>query len=293
MKRLLTKEMVAIIAIAMIAVLCTGSAQAQTVIVFDANSSSFMEGAQTLTWSHTIAGGSSRLLVVGLATKNRKAGGAVVRHVAYNDVNMVEVTGSYIYVNRGQTNLYYMLDANLPSAGTYPVVVTYEGNVDCSVGGAVSLENVKQQPAEVVDTNSGQSMHPISTDITTLTDGAWVLDVVSLQKVDGSFDPNTAGMVERWDEISGTSQQSTTGAGSTKPVASAGLTTMSWSYSTYLNNWTHSLAAFAPAAVAPPTYTVTATAPSLKMPAKTSCSQQRLTAATRWIRGIWTATACR
>lgn len=48
-------------------------------------------------------------------------------------------------------------------------------------------------------------------------------------------------MQERWDVSAG----SASGAGSTKPVALAGLTTMSWQHSG-ANRLAHSLAAFAP-----------------------------------------------
>jgi len=122
------------------------------------------------------------------------------------------------------------------------VSVTYSGNVNRRSGGAISLLNVAQQAPEAVTANSNSGLASISTNITTLTDGAWVVDVVGCGNM-GSFTTTTSGMVERYGEENTTSVSS---AGSTKPVASAGSTTMSWDHSN-ANRLTHSLAAFAPA----------------------------------------------
>jgi len=139
-----------------------------------------------------------------------------------------------------KTELYYLLDSNLPSSGSHMVEVTYSGNVSKRCAGAVTLKNVKQQPAEVVETNPNEDTNSVCTNITTQTNGAQIVDVVGCDS-QGSF---TAGseQVKRFD----TSSDSSSGASSTKIAASAGPTTMSWSHSG-ANRLTHSVAVFAPA----------------------------------------------
>jgi hypothetical protein len=162
---------------------------------------------------------------------------------------MILVAGSSETVSSGspiyhmKTELYYLLDANLPSlAGNYTVTVTYNGDVMERCGGAISLANVVQQVREAVDTNSNVGQDTISTNITTQTDNAWVVDVVGCGNTNtGSFLTATSGMTERFDVNS----DSSSAAGSTKPVESAQETTMSWTHSD-ANRLTHSVAAFAP-----------------------------------------------
>lgn len=221
-----------------------------TIIEFDAASSATSGdvSGDTLTWSHTVGNGSNRILVVGAACE--KNGGndnfLTISSLTYGAASMSPVAGSGIMVpasgHRVKTELYYLL---APASGTDTITVTYGGAVNRRVGGAISLTNVKQQAAEAVITNSNTGSSTISTDITTLTDGALVLDVVSQGDSDpNSFTTTTFGMVERWEQVSDGNGH--TGAGSTKPVVSAGSTTMSWSH-TGNTRMAHSLAAFAPA----------------------------------------------
>ncbi len=213
-------------------------------IIFKRSSQSFAENGTTLSWSHTTDNDSNKLLVVGLAAEDTSTSELVISSVKYNGVDMHIVAGSSSTVGTGmrmKTDLYYLLDSELPSSGTYTVTVTYAGIIAYINGGAVSLAHVKQQAREAVAINSNTDLLTISTNITTLTNGAWVIDVVGSGEV-GSFTTTTTGMVERWDVASGTSK----GAGSTKPVETAGSTTMSWS-STAGTRLSHSVAAFAPA----------------------------------------------
>ncbi len=226
----------------------SGNASATTypvgAITFDSGSSSFSSSAgNTLSWSHTIGSEPNRLLVVGLAAEDPCVNDLVISSVKYNGVNMTLVPGSSRIEGtstRMKTELYYLLNGSLPAAGTYTVTVTYAGQVDNRNGGAVSLAYVKQQSAEAVNTSSNSGSGTISTNITTLTNGAWVVDVVGSGNP-GSFTTTASGMVERWD----VSADSSCGAASTRPVSTAGTVTLSWSGPANRNS--HSLAAFAPA----------------------------------------------
>jgi len=214
-------------------------------IAFDSTSanSSGNNGA-TLSWSHTIGNDNDRLLVVGVAAEGNVPGNMPVSGITYNGVPLTFVPGSAAQVGTTtlmRTELYYMLNDQLPAPGTYTVIVTYTGSVINRNGGAVSLFNVLQYAPEAVDVNTTTTGNTISTAITTLTDNAWVVDVVACGN-SGSFTATVAGMTKRW----GTSPNSSSAAGSTKPVGLAGATALSWLHSG-ANRMAHSLAEFAPA----------------------------------------------
>jgi hypothetical protein len=151
----------------------------------------------------------------------------------------IAVAGSPYYQ---QSELYYLLEADLPPAGTYPVQVTYSGTIDYRNAGCISLGYVAQQPPEAVKTNTVLNNDKITTSITTLTNNAWVVDAVGCGN-SGTYVTTQAGMTERWDVNSGSS----TGAASTTPVPVAGPVSVGWDYSGTGNRQVHSVAAFAPA----------------------------------------------
>ena len=212
---------------------------------FYTNSSAASGSGMTLSWPHTITSDNDLLLVVAIAGEDNDPCDLVISSVTYNDVNMNLVDGASqlvydtpIYM---KTELYYLLDSNLPPSGSYTVEVTYSGDVSSICAGAIILENVEQQAAEAVATSSNEDANTISTDITIQTDGAWVVDVVSSGQ-QGAFTVNDGNSQVKWFDISG---DDNTGAGSTRLVNSEGSTTMSWSYSSGASLLAHSVAAFA------------------------------------------------
>lgn len=217
-----------------------------TAIKFDASSfnSSSTDGP-VLSWPHSIGSGNDRMLVIGVAAEDDSAADLAISSVTYNGINMnlIENSGSTAGTAVLQkTELYYLQEDGLPSAGTYNVVVTYSGNVGYKCGGAVSLENVEQQLPEAVAAGAAENANTISTNITTLAEGAWVVDVVGCGS-QGSFSPTViGGMVERFDVQSGSSAS----AGGTKLVISPEQTNIGWNFSGSSSAIAHSLAAFAP-----------------------------------------------
>jgi pectate lyase/lysophospholipase L1-like esterase len=202
----------------------------------------------TLSWQHTIITGiDKRILVVGLAGDDNDANDLVINIVKYNDVNMALVEGSSIIVGSGdpisytKTELYYLLDDDLPSSpGDYNIEVIYNGNISNRCGGAISLANVNQVEREAVAVNSNVDQNTISTNITTQTNSACIIDIVGCGST-GSFLALADDMTERFDVNS----VSSTAAGSTTIVESAGETTISWTHSD-ANRLAHSAAVFAP-----------------------------------------------
>ena len=192
-----------------------------------------------------LGGGDNRVLVVALAAEDDSESDLAIASVKYDNVEMNLVSGSSVTVGTGtkvKTVLYYLLEEDLPEPGYHTVAVLYAANdVAQRLGGSISRANVAQQAPEAVVTNSNTGQDTISTNITTVTANAWVVDVVACD-AKGSFSTTTGGMTERWD-VSGDEEDSTA-AGATKSPASAGLTTMSWSYSSGANMLAHSIAAF-------------------------------------------------
>jgi len=218
-------------------------------IVYDNVSEANITPGTSLSWSHTIGGGSNRLLVVGTGAEDNVAASMVVTSVTYDGTAMTPVAGGSSTVDTGyimKTDLYYMLDGALPAAGSYTVVVTYAAAVDQIGAGAISLANVAQQGAEAVNTATSTSTG-ISTNLTTLTDGAWIVDVAGCGNP-GSMTATGAGQTERFDVAT----VSSTTAGSTMLVATAGSATMSWDFDGSVNRQSQAAAAFAPATGAPP-----------------------------------------
>ena len=222
-------------------------------IAFDASSSAGGgSNTTTLAWSHTVGSGSNRILVVGYTGRdNDDVTDLDVSSVTLGSDNFTYVSNSGVNCGSSalkvRTELWYLLD---PASGTDTITITTTDTVDFIVGGAVSLENVKQQAAEAVTTNTYQNTgdpSTISTNITTVTDGAWVIDVVGIERI-GTWSTTTGGMTKQWEQSSGGNKLD--GAGCYKPVTSAGPTTLSWSSSyssAHSRRIAHSLAAFEPA----------------------------------------------
>ena len=224
----------------------------QTIEFDNVSSYSSSTASKTLSWLHTIGSGSNRVLVVGAVCEDNLAVDRVISSVKYNGVNMNRVPASSKTRGYITADLYYMLEADLPSLpGSYTVSITYNGIVSTSTGGAISLENVKQQIPEAVATNSSYSASYISTEINTLSSNVWIVDVIGHSN-NGLFSTSTS--TEQWDQSSGNH----TGAGSTTLAASAGQAAISWNFNSNDGTILHSLAAFAPAQTVMQARTLTA-----------------------------------
>jgi hypothetical protein len=147
------------------------------------------------------------------------------------------------------TEIWYFLN---PPEGSANVEVTTNGDPGDINGGAISVFGADQSGPEATNSKDDgvAGWTTIQTNITTLTDGAWVFDVV------GSGEPRTftadAGQTERFDQTGG----SDGAAGSTEQVSTAGTATLGWTVDGTSNRLSHVLAAFAPAADSSPLQTV-------------------------------------
>jgi prepilin-type N-terminal cleavage/methylation domain-containing protein len=215
-------------------------------ITYDAVSTGTASWTTTETFSHSIGSGSNRILVVGVSFEDCDDYPSVT-WITYNGQPLTLIDSGQVISGNGcggRAELWYLLEADLPSTGAYNVVIGTSGTFDELVAGAISLENVAQQAPEASNSNSNDAQTTISTNITTLTDGAWLVDVVHSGNETGDFVPS-GGQTQRYQQVSGSS----TGAASSKEVSTAGSTSAGWT-SAGANRLAHVVAAFAPAGVA-------------------------------------------
>jgi hypothetical protein len=209
---------------------------------FPASEAANSTNGAILSWSHKIGIGANRILVVGIVGKDDSADDLEVSSITYNDIDMNLIEGSSQLTSSApymKTELYYLLDNNLPPSGSHTVEVAYSGNVSTRCAGAVTLMKMIQEPAEAVAANSIEDANTITTDITTQTDKAWVVDIVGCSN-QGSFIVDSNQQIERFDINSNNS----TAAGSIKQVPLAEATTTSWTFSSGNSTLVHSTAAF-------------------------------------------------
>jgi hypothetical protein len=234
--------------------LCTGGGGA---ISFDNASSGTVQNTNSLSFSHAIGSDSSRMLIVTVSIENSGStptvtgityDGQALTHAASTDITSANDV-------RGRSELWYLPEADLPSAGSYNVVVTASASAEAIIAGAISLNDVAQQAPEAINTNTNESIDAISVNITTLTDGSWLVDSVHCGEP-GSYTAD-AGQTERYD-LQGANVTSTHAA-STKEVATAGATTVGETYATGANRQAYVAAAFAPLTASSPLKTLTLT----------------------------------
>ncbi|MGD9035721.1 MAG: type II secretion system protein [Syntrophobacterales bacterium] len=219
-----------------------GGGSVPCTIASDSQSSGFADSAMSLTFNHTIGGSSNRILVVGVSIETCNPY-QTVNSVTYGGQTLTFLTSAEVTSSnacRGRVELYYLLEADMPGAGPFNVYITATGTCDALAAGAISLTGVAQQAPEASNTNANDAQSTISTSITTLTDGAWLVDVVHSGNP-GTFTANS-GQTVRYDQASSTSEV----AGSTLLVASAGSTSLGW-INTSANRLAQAVAAFAPA----------------------------------------------
>jgi len=187
------------------------------------NSGSNIGSTSPLTFSFTIGGGSNRMLIIGVAV-NGSAGsiGATFNGKSFTFAR--SAVGSNLQMAVG-----YLLASELPAAGTYTVSVTFTGAIVGTgiAAGVTALTGAKQQAPQASEVNVLGPSTSISTNITTLTNGAWLVDAIGVQDAGSvsSVSPS-AGQTQRY-QRNGFDVDL---AGSTKPIATAGATSTGWTF---------------------------------------------------------------
>lgn len=183
------------------------------------------------TVSLALGGESNRILIACISQSWQATPSAVT----FNGSNMTladSETGGTRYAS-----IYYMLEASLPGAGTYnlsvdPDVAT-RGGICC-----LYIYGAKQQAPEVATSFTNTVSSPISNSITTLTNNAFVVDVLNILSVSGLT--VSGGQTEQFDFIDDT----TCTAVSTKVATTAGSNSMGWSWTGGSERYNHVVTAW-------------------------------------------------
>jgi parallel beta-helix repeat protein len=169
---------------------------ARAAIVLDNTTTAATSRSSSLTFSHTVGGGSDRLLVVCIAVEEDSFD-ANVSTVTYNGVAMTNavdrIVGSTTDLN---VEIWYMLDASLPPTGSYDVVITCPDIVGTSdiLASAISVTGAAQAGPEatagsgvLLDVTPGVGTDPVVVnedsfvfewfEIIGVHDGQYVIDI--------------------------------------------------------------------------------------------------------------------
>lgn len=203
-------------------------------------------GAGNCSFNVTIPAGpaTNRVVLVGIYTEL----GATITDVKFNNVPMIKLNElTSTPVMSGTASLWYLLDSSLPSAGgAYPVTVTNVGGGIQMVAGAEVLKGVRQAAPETQNQSFVLATNTITTNITTLTNNAWVVGFAGTGE-DKILTPNAA-QTPRWGQ-SIPDPLGAYAAMSTKSVALAGATSMNWTTSVSVNRIINLVASFPPALI--------------------------------------------
>lgn len=199
-------------------------------IAFDAVAGTYIYFGSDITLSHTIGANSNKVLIVRVTSANNDIVG-----VTYNGDSLTQL-GSYVQLGNSAgyyQSMWYILS---PDDGTHNIVVDLSGTSNNATCLSMSLYNVEQQAPEATATARGTAS-PMTANITTITNNAWVVDLGS--ETEGKSFTVGENQTQRWN-----SNLLYAGAvSSTKLVETAGSTSMSWTISG-TTNWATGLTAW-------------------------------------------------
>lgn len=205
----------------------------------------------SLTFSHTVNSGVNTVLFVGTEARDSTSADRPVTGITFNsDALTKSREDSDSATNVSSVGIWYRV---APDVVTGNVVISYTGTVDTSVyGAAETMDGVSSTPVEASNTNTSNVSGPVTVDVTTLTDGAWILDM-AFSSEDATFTVG-ADQTERQAELGFSGTVDNAGM-STEEKPTAGVVTMSWTIGVMSGDrWVTSSVAITPSgAVAPVT----------------------------------------
>jgi hypothetical protein len=184
--------------------------------------------------------GKNRILIVGVQAEERgkeNVTDMVISSVTYGGRALALIPNSEVQISSIwfkdkaeyflKVALYYLLN---PSSGQHDITVTYAGPVTSGNMGAISLFNTEQ--AAPVNLVTNQKIDPgkekeIITNITTRSDGAWVIDILGCGKQKSRLRNKTKDYIQRFEAMETTGGKSTL-VGGTLFVPTAGEITLHW-----------------------------------------------------------------
>ena len=207
-------------------------------ITIDSTSSSQSSLVSSITWSHVVGNYNNRILVVCSGVEEDLLDYAIT-DVDYNGKSLTKAYSKVVTSGGGysaSSEIWYLLN---PDIGNYNIRIFYTGQInECSVG-AASFYNVLQQAPEAFNSNSNEGLNEISTDITTLSDGAIVIDVATCGN--GVTFSQGSGQIKFFEETAASSGA----VGSYKILPTSGYAKF-WENVSSGNRLSHVVVAFAP-----------------------------------------------
>ncbi|MEE9303821.1 MAG: hypothetical protein V3U84_08540, partial [Thiotrichaceae bacterium] len=211
------------------------------------NTASGSTGNTTLTINHELLAGQSRIVVVGISVEDSQGVGRTTS-ITYGGLPMHAIAGSLSTTVSGGTSiiteLYYLLESELPGTGNTTLSITHNGN-DISAG-VTLLGGVQQSTPDTVSISSALTPTQVSTSITTTIAGSMIVDVI------GGGHPQNRGVFvagvdqsESWDANAPSSQS----ASSTRIAAVPGAYNLLWDWQdngSTLNRAAHSVVVLSP-----------------------------------------------
>lgn len=150
--------------------------------------------------------------------------------ITFDGVAMTASVGVQAGSTGAAAKFFYILDDSLPAAGTYTVTATFASTGRDVMAGAIALSGVKQAAPEATASTSQTTASTAAQTmpITTITNGAWIVDVAVASSTTLAPGSTAAGQESR-QEFSSTSATISLEVGlSTKEIATAASTDMSW-----------------------------------------------------------------
>ena len=178
-------------------------------VAFDAATTGTALNTNTLTFSHTVgAGGTNRLLTVGVSFDNRAVTGVTYAGTAMTNIGTA--------ANAPASASLWRLTA--PATGANDVAITMNGGGVNIVGCAISLTGVDQTTPVGTGATATGATSPATVNVSSATD-EMVVDIVGVENQTATAG---AGQTDRCNALADINR----GAGSTE--AGAGTVTMSW-----------------------------------------------------------------
>ena len=206
-------------------------------------SSGIVTSTASINFSHTVAAGSDRKLVLFIETEHNTTGLAVTG-VTYNGTSMTSI-GSVV-VGTGFTNnvfAFYLDDASFPTPGSYNVSVSFNLSASASVAHVLEFSEAAQGSVEATNSGTATSSQTLSTSITTLTDDTVIIGGISAGG-QVTFTTTTGQTIAHQENTGGTGMAGATGY---EAIATAGATSMGWDAGVSTNRLAQFLVAIADA----------------------------------------------
>ncbi|MBN1162481.1 hypothetical protein JXA34_01915 [Patescibacteria group bacterium] len=219
------------------------ASDAATIALLD-SASNGTAGALSLTFSHTLSAGANRMVIVLVGIENGDTVSCSSSAVTYGGENMTravtELTGTSGF--RSLTEIWYLLEADLPSEGSNNVVITCTGTSSAPEinGVAMTLEEVDQTAPDDTNSQSQTSTADISTSIVPVVDNSWLIDALTL----GDYTVTPTVVSPQTEEYSFQDTSSYFSVSTNRDVA-AGSDAMAWTHSS-VNREAHAVIAIAP-----------------------------------------------